>query len=29
MTLDEFKQKMVDKPDDSEEYKKFFNEEVK
>jgi hypothetical protein len=29
MTLEEFKQKMADKPDNSEEYKKFFNKEVK
>ena len=28
MTRDEFKEKMKDKPDGSEEYKKFFNEEV-
>ncbi|MEI7478609.1 MAG: hypothetical protein WCJ81_09370 [bacterium] len=28
MTIDEFKKKMEDKPDNSEEYKKFFNEEV-
>ena len=28
MTGEEFKQKMADKPDNSEEYKKFFNEEV-
>lgn len=29
MTIDEFKEKMKDKPDGSEEYKKFFNKEVK
>ena len=28
MTVDELKKKMEDKPDNSEEYKKFFNEEV-
>jgi len=28
LTRDEFKEKMKDKPNDSEEYKKFFNEEV-
>jgi len=29
MTIDEFQEKMKDKPDNSPEYKKFFNEEVK
>ena len=29
MTIDELKEKMKDKPDGSEEYKKFFNKEVK
>ena len=29
MTVDEFKQKMEDKPDNSEEYNKFFEQEVK
>ena len=29
MTRDELKEKMKDKPDGSEEYKKFFNDEVK
>jgi len=29
MTVDEFKSKMEDKPNNSEEYKKFFNQEVK
>lgn len=29
MTIDELKEKMKDKPDGSEEYKKFFNQEVK
>ena len=28
MTVDEFKEKMKDKPNNSEEYKKFFNQEV-
>jgi len=28
MTRDELKEKMKDKPSGSEEYKKFFNEEV-
>lgn len=28
MTIEELKKKMEDKPDNSEEYKKFFNEEV-
>ncbi len=28
MTIEEFQEKMKDKPDNSEEYKKFFNEEV-
>ena len=29
MTVDELKEKMKDKPDGSDEYKKFFNKEVK
>lgn len=29
MTIDEFSQKMEDKPYSSEEYKKFFNEQIK
>jgi hypothetical protein len=29
MTVDELKKKMKDKPDGSDEYKKFFNKEVK
>lgn len=29
MTREEFKQKMADKPDNSDEYKKFFDKEVK
>lgn len=29
MTIEEFKEKMKDKPRNSEEYKKFFNEEIK
>lgn len=28
MTVDEFKEKMKDKPSGSEEYKKFFNKEI-
>jgi hypothetical protein len=28
MTIDELKEKMKDKPSNSEEYKKFFNKEV-
>lgn len=28
MTVDELKEKMKDKPDGSDEYKKFFNKEV-
>ena len=29
MTIDELEEKMKDKPDGSEEYKKFFNQEIK
>ena len=29
MTKNEFEEKMADKPDNSKEYKKFFNQEIK